>query len=320
MCRLQEYFPRDAFPNLIVGLDEWDDAAVYRVNDETAIVLTVDFFTPVVDDPTDFGAIAAANALSDIYAMGADLILALNICGFPKDFPKETIQKILEGGAGKVREAGGVLAGGHTIDDNEPKYGLVAMGIAHPDKVLTNSGAKPNDVLVLTKPLGVGIVTTVLKAGEADIKDVDIATGWMKRLSRVASGIIVDVGANAMTDVTGFALPGHSLEMARNSDVRLNFRVEKIPFISGAERYADMWLFPEGTSNNERSFKDNVLFDDQILEETRQLIYTPETSGGLLAAIPPENLDTLKSRFQKAGEKLWVIGNVSEGEGLRFTP
>ncbi len=304
----------------MVGLDEWDDAAVYKVNDETAIVLTVDFFTPMVDDPYDFGAIAAANALSDIYAMGAELLLALNICGFPKDLPKEVIQKILEGGAGKVREAGGVLAGGHTVDDNEPKYGLVAMGIAHPDKVLTNSGARPGDALILTKPLGVGIVTTVLKAGEADYGDVEIATEWMKRLSRVAAGIIKGVGANAMTDVTGFALPGHSLEMARNSDVRLNFSVEKIPFMPGAERYADMWLFPEGTCNNERSFKDNVSFDDKISEETRQLLFTPETSGGLLAAISPENLDLIKSRFAKAGEELWVIWEVSEGEGVKFTP
>ena len=304
----------------MVGLDEWDDAAVYKVNDETAIILTLDFFTPVVDDPYDFGAIAAANALSDIYAMGAELILALNICGFPKDFPKEIIQKILEGGAEKVREAGGVLAGGHTVDDNEPKYGLVAMGIAHPDKVLTNNGARPGDVLILTKPLGVGIVTTVLKAGEADKGDVEVAKRWMKRLSRVAAGIIKGVGANAMTDVTGFALPGHSLEMAKNSNVQLNFSVKNLPFMPGAERYADMWLFPEGTCNNERSFKESVSFDDQIPEEMMQLIYTPETSGGLLAAISPENLDTVKSRFKKAEEELWVVGDVSEGKGVKFTP
>lgn len=304
----------------MVGLDDWDDAAVYKINDETAIILTLDFFTPIVDDPFDFGAIAAANALSDIYAMGADLVLALNICGFPDDLPKEIVGKILEGGADKVREAGGVLAGGHTIDDREPKYGLVAMGTAHPERVLTNKGALPGDALVLTKPLGVGIVTTVLKAGEADKGDVEGATIWMKKLNKAAAGIIRDVGADALTDITGFALSGHSLEMAKSSGVRLDFVVESLPFVSGAKRYADMWLFPGGTCNNERSFKESVRFDEAIPEEMRQLLFTPETSGGLLAAVKPENLDALKSRFEEAGEDLWVVGEVSEGEGIRYTP
>lgn len=304
----------------MVGLDDWDDAAVYRINDETAIILTLDFFTPVVDDPFEFGAIAAANALSDIYAMGADLAVALNICGFPENLPREIIGAILEGGAEKVREAGGVLAGGHTIDDNEPKYGLVAMGTAHPDKILTNGGALPGDILVLTKPLGVGIITTVLKAGEADKEDIDSAVMWMKKLNKAAAGIIREVGADAVTDVTGFALSGHSLEMAKSSKVQLNFKVESLPFISGAERYADMWLFPAGTCNNERSFKESVSFDDSIAEEMRQLLFTPETSGGLLAAVKPENLDALKSRFKQAGEELWVVGEVSEGLGIKYTP
>ncbi len=304
----------------MVGLDDWDDAAVYRINDETAIVLTLDFFTPVVDDPFDFGAVAAANALSDIYAMGADLVVALNICGFPEDLPREIIGKILEGGADKVREAGGVLAGGHTIDDREPKYGLVAMGTAHPERIHTNKGAVPGDALVLTKPLGVGIVTTVLKAGEAAKEDVDSATMWMKKLNRAASRLLREVGADAVTDVTGFALSGHSLEMAKSSKVRLKFSVKNLPFMSGAERYADMWLFPAGTCNNERSFKESVQFDETIPEEMRQLLFTPETSGGLLAAVKPEDLDALKSKFQEAGEDLWVVGEVSEGEGIMFTP
>ena len=175
MRQLKDIFPRGNYPNLKVGFDDWDDAAVYKINDDLAIILTLDFFTPIVDEPYDFGAISAANSMSDVYAMGGDVVVALNICAFPPTLPKDIISEILRGGAEKVLEAGGVLAGGHTVDDDEPKYGLVVMGTAHPDRIITNAGARPGDTLVLTKPLGVGIVTTALKCGEAKDEDVSAA-------------------------------------------------------------------------------------------------------------------------------------------------
>jgi len=312
-----EMFPAERFPQVLVGLGSLcDDAAVYKVSDELALIATLDFFTPVVDDPYQYGAIAATNALSDVYAMGGQVALALNISCLSECLPPEIIGDILRGGADKVAEAGGVLVGGHSVDDKEPKYGLVALGFVHPDRVLTKAGARPGDALVLTKPLGVGIVTTVLKAGEAQNEHVDAAVASMLKLNRGASELLQQHGAHACTDVTGFALLGHACEMAERSNVRLRLNVNRIPFLPGAEEYAAMWLFPAGTAHNEQGFRAQVRFAPGISEHMQHLLYTPETSGGLLAAVSPDRLDDLRAGFDAAGEPFWVIGEVVEGTGV----
>jgi len=313
---LEGMFTAEEYPNLLVGLEVSDDAAVYKINDEVAIVLTIDFFTPVVDDPYDYGAIAAANAMSDVYAMGGEVTLALNVSGFPADLPPEIMAEILRGGAEKVAEAGGALAGGHTLDAREPLYGLAVMGLVHPDRVWTKGGAQPGDALVLTKPLGVGIVTTALKGGVADPAHVAEAVESMQRLNRDAARLIGQIGANACTDVTGFALLGHACEMAQKGGVRLRFFFEKLPFVAGAVEYADQWLFPAGTCNNEKAYAQAVTFDGGISEEMQQLLFTPETSGGLLAAVAPEKLDALLALFAEARHPCWVVGEVMEGEEI----
>jgi len=312
-------FRAEQFPELLVGLEVSDDAAVYRISDEVAVIQTLDFFTPVVDDPYDYGAIAAANAMSDVYAMGGEVVLALNICGFPPELPPEVVGEILRGGADKIVEAGGVLAGGHTIDAKEPTYGLSVMGLIHPDRVLTKAGARPGDVLVLTKPLGVGIVTTALKGEVADPAHVAAAVESMKALNRDAVRLIQRVGVHACTDVTGFALLGHGYEVAEKSGVRLRFHVEKLPFVKGAVGYAEQWLFPGGTCNNERAYEHAVHFAPGIPEEMQQLLYTPETSGGLLAAVPADRLGTLTTLFAEEAHPCWVVGEVMEGEGIEVT-
>jgi selenide,water dikinase len=309
-------FHAEEYPRLLVGLEVSDDAAVYKINDEVAVIQTLDFFPPVVDDPYDYGAIAAANAMSDVYAMGGEVVLALNICGFPPDLPSEIVAEILRGGAEKVAEAGGVLAGGHTLDDKEPKYGLAVMGLIHPDRVLTKAGARPGDALILTKPLGVGIITTALKGQVADPAHVAAAVESMKRLNRDAARLIQQVGVHACTDITGFALLGHAQEMAEKSGVRLRFCLEKLPFLEGAKRYADDWLFPGGTCRNQEYYAPQVRFAPHIPEEMQMLLYTPETSGGLLIAVPAEKLEELTDIFSAEGQEHWLIGEVVEGEGI----
>jgi len=313
---LQNMFRADQYPELLVGLEVSDDAAIYKINDEVAVIQTLDFFPPVVDDPYDYGAIAAANATSDVYAMGGEVVLALNICGFPPDLPPEVVAEILRGGAEKVAEAGGVLAGGHTLDDKEPKYGLAVMGLIHPDRVLTKANARPGDALVLTKPLGVGIITTALKGGLATPAHVAAAVESMKRLNRQAARLVQQVGVHACTDITGFALLGHGYEMAEKSGVRLRFYLDKLPFLDGAKQYAEDWLFPGGTCNNERTYEHAVRFEPGISEEMQQLLYTPETSGGLLVAILPERLETLTALFADEGQPCWFVGEVVEGQGI----
>jgi len=321
---LQNMFPPERYPELLVGLAVSDDAAVYRISDEVAIIQTLDFFPPVVDDPYDYGAIAAANAMSDIYAMGGEVVLALNITTFPPDLPPAILSEILRGGAEKVAEAGGVIAGGHTVDDKEPKYGLSVMGLIHPDRILTKADARPGDVLLLTKPLGVGILTTVLKAGVADPAHVAPAIASMKRLNRQASQLIqragelggVMSGVHACTDITGFALLGHGYEMAEKSGVHLRFYLDRLPFLDGAQEYADQWLFPAGTCKNESAYRHGVTFDPSIEEEMQQLLYTPETSGGLLVSVTPGIVEALIALFVEAEHPCWVVGEVVEGEGV----
>ena len=316
---LEGMFPPQQHPELLVGLEVSDDAAVYKINDEVAIIYTLDFFPPVVDDAYDYGAIAAANSMSDVYAMGGQVSLALNICGFPADLSLDIISEILRGGAEKVAEAGGVLAGGHTTEDREPKYGLTVMGMVHPDRVLTKAGARPGDALVLTKPLGAGIITTALKGQAAEPSHVAAAVESMKRLNRVAALLIQEVGVNATTDITGFGILGHGYEMAEKSGVRLRFDLDQLPFLPGAVEYADQWLFPGGAHKNEKFYKRHVRWINGVTEEMQMLLYTPETSGGLLLAVPPQRLETLTTRFDEEKQPYWVIGEVLEGQGMEVT-
>jgi selenide,water dikinase len=310
---LREMFRPDDHPELLVGLETGDDAAVYQVSDELAIILTVDFFTPVVDDPYEYGAIAAANAMSDVYAMGGEVVLALNVCGFPPLMPPEIVAEILRGGADKVAEAGGVIAGGHTLDDEEPKYGLAVMGFVHPQQIATKIGARPGDVLFLTKPLGIGMITTAAKGGVAQPAHLRAAVEQMLTLNRGAAQLMKQIDFHAATDITGFALIGHSFEVAELSEVTLRFHMDKLPFLDGAKRYASEWLFPAGSSCNKDGYQANVSFAARISEEIRMLLYTPETSGGLLICVPPDQADQLADLFSSEGQQYWVVGEAVEG-------
>jgi len=281
------------------------------------VIQTLDFFTPIVDDPYDYGAIAAANAMSDIYAMGGEVVMALNICGFPPRLPVEIVGEILRGGAEKVAEAGAVLAGGHTIDDNEPKYGLSVMGFVHPARILTKAGARPGDVLVLTKALGVGIVTTAAKGDVASPDHLAEAVAQMKKLNRGAARAAQAIGVHAATDITGFGLLGHSYEMAEKSHVCLRFRVDKLPFVAGAKAYAEQWLFPAGSCNNQRFYGEHVSFAEGVSEEMQNLLFTPETSGGLLIAVPQERVGRLTEVLIDSGVDSWIVGDVVPGAGVQ---
>lgn len=312
---LAAMFPAEKYPGLLIGLGPGDDAAVFKLSDEQALIATLDFFTPIVDDPYQYGAIAAANALSDVYAMGGQVALALNICCLSQCLPLEIIMEVLRGGADKVSEAGGVLVGGHSVDDQEPKYGLAVLGFVHPQRVLTKGGAQPGDVLVLTKPLGVGIITTALKADQAKAEHMEAAVASMLTLNRTAAEQLQAAGARACTDVTGFALLGHASEIAEKSGAGLRFHADKIPFLPGAAEYADMWLFPGGTGRNQQAYEKIVRCAAGVAEEVQQLLYTPETSGGLLAAIPPDRVSALEASCKQAGQPLWVVGEVTPRDG-----
>jgi selenide,water dikinase len=259
--------------------------------------------------------VAATNAMSDVYAMGGQVVLALSIAAFPPKLPANAIGEILRGAAEKVAEAGGVIAGGHTIDDNEPKFGLAVMGTVHPSRVGKKGGARPGDQLLLTKPLGVGIITTAAKGDAADPAHLEGAIQTMLQLNRRAAELAQQVTFHAMTDITGFALLGHGYEMAAQSGARLRFFFDRLPFLPGAVDYADLWLFPGGACNNQRTFEDHVSFQG-LAEEMQMLLFTPETSGGLLIALPPAEADRLEELYQEAGQPVWRVGEVVEGKGI----
>jgi selenide,water dikinase len=314
---LQAIFPPGDFPDLLVGLSSPDDAAVYRLNDETALIFTTDFFTPVVDDPYTYGAIAAANAMSDVYAMGGQVLMALSIAAFPPKLPGRVIGEILRGAGEKVAEAGGVIAGGHTIDDNEPKFGLAVVGVVDPGRVATKGGARPGDQLLLTKPLGVGMITTAAKGDAAQAAHLEAAIQSMLQLNRRAAQLAAQVTVHAMTDVTGYALLGHGYEMASLSGVRLRFYFDRLPFLPGAKEYAELSLFPGGSCRNQETYARHVSFG-RLEEEMQMLLFTPETSGGLLIALPPGEADRLEALCREAGQAVWRVGEAVEGEGIEI--
>ena len=297
----------------MVGVNTGDDAAVYRMDDDTALIQTVDFFPPIVDDPYSFGQIAVANALSDVYAMGGRPLTALNIVGFPVALPKDILGDILIGGSDKAREAGVLIVGGHTVDDEEPKYGLSVTGVVRPGDQVTNAGAQPGDNLVLTKPIGTGVITTAAKQGVAPEDVLETAVGIMSELNRAAAHAMNEVGAHACVDVTGFGLLGHLRGMTRASGVGASLSFDAIPFIPGATQLAEDGVAPGGTHRNLQSLEEDVSWNAAITDVQKILLADAQTSGGLLIAIPENSTEALLSALESHGvETRAVIGVITE--------
>ena len=304
--------------NLLVGPKTFDDAGVYKLNSKLALVQTLDFFTPIVDDPYDYGQIAAANALSDVYAMGGRPLTAMNILAFPmREVESAVISEILRGSAEKVHEAGAVVVGGHTLQDTEIKFGLSVTGLINPEKVITNAGARPGDVLVLTKPLGGGLIISAYKAGEASGEEVEAMTTAMKSLNAVASEVMQEAGVNACTDITGFGLLGHGLEMALASRVTLSFQAGKLPLMNGALRHAQSGLMPAASVQNKHYVSPNVRLEGKISDDLLDILYGAETSGGLLVSLSREKAETLLKNLHSRGvEEATVVGEVIERQDV----
>jgi selenide,water dikinase len=302
--------------DLIAGLAPPDDAAVYRVSDDLAIIGTLDFFPPLVDDPRTFGEIAAANAVSDVFAMGGRVLFALSIAAFPEELPRHVLAAVFEGAAAKVREAGGTLAGGHTIRDPEPKYGLAVIGAAHPNRLLRKGGARPGDVLVLTKPLGTGLLVSGRRQGRTSEADLAVAVDQMRALNRTASEVLVAHGVAAATDVTGFGLLGHGLEMARAAGVRLAFEAAALPALPGAIALAAAGVETGGAAHNRRFVAPALTVEPGVEADLVTLAHDPQTSGGLLAAIQPDLLETVAAALDERGVSHWRVGGVEPGSGL----
>lgn len=302
--------PKFEDPNLLVGFGTSDDACVYRINDNTVAIQTVDFFPPMVDDPYTFGQIAAANALSDIYAMGGNPALAMNLLCFPSCLDISIMQDILAGGYDKVKEAGAVIAGGHTIADPTPKYGLSVSGFAHPSEILSNSNAKTGDVLILTKPIGIGIMNTAAKAellSESKIKEI---TNIMTTLNKYAKECTAGLNVHSCTDITGFSLIGHSYEMASGSDKTIEIFSDSVPIVDEALEYAKMGIIPEGMYNNLEYLKDKFTLDSNIPQELQDALLDPQTSGGLLLSLPEKDAKEFLSRIEMFTPHARVIGQV----------
>ena len=306
--------------NLLVGFDKSDDASVYKINDELAIVQTVDFFPPIADDPYTFGQIAAANAMSDIYAMGGEPKLALNIMAIPANMDKEHVHELLRGGYDKVYEAGALITGGHSILDDEPKYGLAVTGFVHPDKVIKNCGAQPGDVLILTKPLGIGILTTAAKAGIASAEAADYAVKLMTTLNKGARDIMVKYDVHACTDVTGFGLMGHLLEMVQGSEISAEIHTDSIELIDEALSAARMGILPEGMYRN-RSFAESYVDAGDTELAGQEMLYDPQTSGGLLMAVSPSDADRLFKELKgkvPAAQRIGVCGEGGKDKPIKL--
>ncbi|MBI5778176.1 MAG: selenide, water dikinase SelD [Planctomycetes bacterium] len=313
--------PISRHPNLLVGLARPDDAGVYKLSPEIAIIQTVDFFPPIVDQPYLFGQIAATNALSDVYAMGGKPITAMNVVGFPASkFPLDVLREMLRGGMDKIQESGAVLVGGHTINDTELKYGLSVTGTVHPDEIITNSQARPGDCLILTKPLGTGVFTSALKAGRVKQDGMKPVIKSMLTLNRIASEIAVKMKANACTDVTGFSFIGHSYLMASNSRVSMVIDHQAVPMFDGALELSKAGFVPCGTRNNRRSYQRYVSMPKGLPEEMVNLLFDPQTSGGLLISVPQNKAQLLLQKLRAKGIKeATIIGRVIKPGKKRIT-
>ena len=311
---LHEVFADGQHPELLVGLASPDDAAVYRLTDDLAVIQTLDFFPPVVDDPYLYGQIAAANAMSDVYAMGGEVRLALNIAAFPEDLDPELLAEIVRGGADKVAEAGGVVAGGHTVIDAEPKYGLSVMGVVHPDAVLTTGGARPGDALLLTKPLGTGILMSAAGAQREDFEGgFDAAVESMRALNRHPAHLARAAGAHAVTDVTGFGLAGHAAAMAEQSGVTLAIDLDALPLLPGAARLAAEGVVTGGGARNVEHLGDRARVEGSPEQALVDVFYDPQTSGGLLIAVPDADAEALRAAIAAEGGGCWRIGRAEAG-------
>lgn len=303
-------------PNLLVGYDRSDDASVYKLSDELALVQTVDFFPPIADDPYTFGAIAAANALSDVYAMGGEPKLALNVMAVPEDMPKEAVHAILRGGYEKAYEAGAIITGGHSIYDKEPKYGMAVTGFVHPDKLLTNSGAQSGDVLIYTKPVGIGVLTAGIKGGLVDEETRTFAEGLMMTLNKYARDIMVKYRVHACTDVTGFGMMGHLLEMAQGSEAEVHVDLSGIAFVPQALELARLGVLPAGVYRN-RHFAERWVEAGETELAVQDLLYDPQTSGGLMMAVHPEDAPALLEELRQDNRvpAPQLVGRVSPYQG-----
>ena len=319
-------------PKLIIGLAPGDDAAVYLLNESQALVQTLDFFPPIVDDPYTFGAVAAANSMSDVYAMGGEVALALNIVAFPTDLDKSILTAILQGGGDKVREAGGVIGGGHTVTDPEPKYGLCVTGFADPRHIMSKAGARPGDRLVLTKPIGTGVITTAAKNDRAEPVHLQAAVDWMLRLNGPASRVLRWAGVRACTDITGFGLLGHAYEMADAEGVCFRIHSSAVPLMEGAMAYVRASQVPGGTGRNREYLLSGgqpeaahptgpqstvrATLQGNISRDLITLLFDPQTSGGLLASVPPDRLPAVRAALEDQGDGCWEVGEVTEGRGI----
>jgi len=301
---------------LLVGLHTSDDAAVYRLSDELALVQTVDFFAPVVDDAYDYGCIAAANAMSDIYAMGGTVTFALNIAAWPESLSTALLARVFQGGVDTMASVGAVIAGGHTVRDPEPKYGLSVTGTIHPERIVTKAAARPGDVLILTKPLGTGVITTAAKREQATAAHLAAAVASMKRLNAVASRLAVAAGVRAGTDITGFGLLGHADEIAEKSGVRLVLEAAALPWLPGAREYDAAGVTTGGRGRNRDHFAPRVAFADTVDEATRGLLWEAETSGGLLLCLAPDAADGYLAACAAEGQGAWRVGAVEAGAGI----
>lgn len=305
------------FPNLLVGLGAPDDAAVYQLSADRALIQTLDFFPPVVDDAYTFGAIAAANAMSDVYAMGGEVLFGLNLAAWREDLPLELLAEIFRGGADKMREGGGAIAGGHTITDTEPKYGIAVTGVVDPRELFTKAGAQPGNLLVLTKPLGTGILTTAGKNGTAAEVGLQTAIRWMLLLNRAASRAARAVGIRSATDVTGYGLLGHAYEMASASNVAFEFELARLPVLEGAFDLVKRGSVPGGTARNRDYLRNKVFLPQGLSDEWDGVLFDPQTSGGLLLAVAPDKMDVLGNAFRERAVANWMVGRIVQGHGIR---
>ena len=322
LAQVLRHLTQHSHPNLIAGLGPGDDAAVYLVSPTQALVQTLDFFPPIVDDPYTYGAIAAANSMSDVFAMGGEVALALNIVAFPEDLDKAILSTILEGGSDKVREAGGIIAGGHTVTDKEPKYGLCVTGFAEPHQIMRKEGARHGDRLLLTKPIGTGVITTAARNDRAEPAHLQGAVDSMLKLNGPASRVFRWAGVRACTDITGFGLLGHASEMAVAGRVCLRIKATEVPLLDGAAQYIRDKQIPGGTGRNRdyllssEAGEPRVQIASGVSRDLTTLLFDPQTSGGLLAAVPPDKVGAVRAELGEQGVECWEIGEVVEGRGI----